>query len=845
MHLGRTVPAGGAPTGSAQQESTIPRGPYTPGRIPNEYSLYLPGERESLAESPRVPNIADGAVTASLGHETKHLKVADEIAGWRLVAVLTWLNGTATAVFEKHVTHQGAIVYVTEDGEIARIPKRVGDLSRIRPRPNATPHGVKLERPARYMPGPDVWGEYVVNSDEDPCYENVAALGAELVGWTLVANEEAGPEKSLWLEADGKSRQLAQTPDALWAPDTNGPLFDPRRFLPSEYLYEYAPGYSKRTLLGGFLPAADIGVWNPKFGVGYEVMVVLPPGDAAKPIARVRVMIPREHAAVIPAGDTGATSQMANGARFTDHYWNGSGEDFFNALAGVWNRWHHFFEDKMQVEIPDEWLLDAARGGIALARSSYRGLEPTYQIGEGAYTKMPERSHALFPVAHYEFIWAQQLWNLAEEAEPYFEHYLDHYILPGGNFTYNTQDQAEAPLNAGVFLEDSARAYDYTGDFSALERRLPVLRRMIAFVTERYRYSKATFPADDPRHGLIWGSPEADNGDPNDDFPDSHPYYYQNAAWIWRGLTEHARCLRRAAQDRQDQTLDAEATLMADLATDMRGLVERSLRRTMADRNEAMKQAGITPFTAFDTKRDPEDLSSYENHRYMMDWWTSDWGDAALDLGHFKHRVLAGEQILGMNIDGDYPRTSNFMEHGTLAGRIRQDEYRWFLVALYGNLCYAMDSGSRYAPEDALLPGNFPGEGSPYAWSAVVNSTLQPALALRWLLCYEQHDGAIVHLQKAAPKHWFSAGQRIRVNNCPTRFGHIGWTTIAAEKGAEITWQVEVRFEKPFAADILIHIHPPDRRPLRSTSLGELHPDRIVLPAAALANRTVVRLTVT
>ena len=119
------------------------------------------------------------------------------------------------------------------------------------------------------------------------------------------------------------------------------------------------------------------------------------------------------------------------------------------------------------MEIPDEWLLDAARAGISLARTSYRGHEPTYQIGEGAYTKIPERSHALFPVAHYEFVWTQQLWNLTDEVEPYFEHYLQHYILPDGNFLYNTQDQVEAPLNCGVFLENSARAYDYTGDIAA------------------------------------------------------------------------------------------------------------------------------------------------------------------------------------------------------------------------------------------------------------------------------------------------------------------------------------------------------------------------------------------
>jgi hypothetical protein len=528
-----------------------------------------------------------------------------------------------------------------------------------------------------------------------------------------------------------------------------------------------------------------------------------------------------------------------------EHYWNGSAEEFFSALVGIWNRWHNFFAAGMQVEIPDAWLADAARAGIALSRCSYHGLEPTYQIGEGAYTKVPTRSHALFPVAHYEFVWAQQLWGLTEQAEPYFQHYLDHYILPDGNFLYNTQDQVEAPLNAGIFLEISARAYDFTRDIEALQRRLPVLRRLIEFVVHRYRYARATFPPEDPRHGLIWGSPEADNGDPENDFPESHPYYYQNAAWIWRGLTEHARCLERAGAEHRDADWQREAAEIAQIAAEMRACIERSLARTLAGRNQAMQQAGLTPFTAFDTERQPTELSSYENHRYMMDWWTSDWGDPALDAGHFTHRRLAGQQVLGMNIDGDYPRTSNFMEHGTLAGRIRQDDYRPFLLALYGNLCFAMDSGNRYAPEDALLPGNWPGEGSPYGWSAVVNSELQPAMGLRWLLCYEEHDRDIVHLQKAAPQHWFRPGETIRVDHCPTRFGPISWTTRAVEGSPKSArWKVEVSVPSPFSADLCIHIHPPDRTSLHAASLGETHPSCIVVGAKLLVGKTHVEVEV-
>jgi hypothetical protein len=823
----------------------LPTGHFSPGRIVNTFNLYLPGEKEALRDSPRVVNFAGDQVRADAKGKSATLRVGDSIEGWRLVAILSWLNGVPTAVFEKHVTHQGRIAYVTHAGEIASIPKHIGDLAEISPRPISDPQGLKFERPAAYTPGPDVCGEYILHSDEDPRYENVAALGAELIGWTLVANEESGPEKSLWLEADGKSRQFDANPQALWAPDLTGRLFDPRRLLPSEYLYEYVPGYSKRTLLGGFLPAADIGVWNPTYRLGYEVMVVLPPGPEARAVGRVRALLPSgPMATLIPEGDTSVGSAPSD-APWIDRYWNGSGEDFFSALVGIWNHWQHFFQDRMKVEIPDEWLLDAARAGITLSRCSYRGLEPTYQIGEGAYTKILERSHALFPVAHYEFVWAQQVWNLAQEVEPYFQHYLDKYILPDGNFLYNIQDQVEAPLNCGVVLENSARAYDYTHDLAALRMRLPILRRMIDFVLERYRYSKRTFAPDDPRHGLIWGSPEADNGDPNNDFPESHPYYYQNASWTWRGLHEHARCLERAGREHQDPDLGREAAAVLALAAQIRTDVARSLNTTLGARNAELKRAGITPFSAFDTERKPTELSSYENHRYMMDWWTSDWGDPELDAGHFRHRVLAGQQIMGMNSDGDFPRTSNFMEHGTLAGRIRQEDYRPFLLALYGNLCYAMDSGNRYAPEDALLPGNFPGEGSAYAWSAVVNSELQPTLGLRWLLCYEEHDRAVVHIQKAAPKHWFKPGERIHVKGCPTRFGPISWTTESLPEGhAGPRWRSRIEFSGAFEADVVLHIHPPDRQPIKSASLGELHPDRIVLNAALLTGRTEVELEI-
>jgi len=852
-------------------------GSYGPGRIENEYSLFLPGEREALRTPPSVRSVLDGKLIANHDGQSLHMRTGDQLNGWWLLAIIN-IKNKATAVFEKTVTHRGTIVLVTEsDGVIATILKQIGKWSNIRPRQTNTPHGVTFHRASQFEPDtPDRLAQYILNSNEDPCYENVGALGPEYIGWTLVANEEAGPRASLYLDGSGTSRQIAElapvsdelTPmsaavhrsGALWAPDEAGPVFDPinmssaGQYAPQ--IYEYLPGYSKRTLLGGCLPVANVAVWNPTHGAGYEVMVLLPPGKDAKPIARLRHLVPKDFPALLQS-DIDETKKdpdltlfaslkgdlpsviTEDGQTYLQTYWNGSADEFYSALAEIWKRWDEFHKRGMQVEIPDTWLLEAAQAGLTLSRCSYRGLEPSYQIGEGEYTAFRRPadcatgkdcdevafSDALFPVAHYEFVWAHQLWNHINEADRYFQHYLDHYILPSGDFLYNTQDQVEAPLNIGVFLANSARSYFYGRDLPAFEKRLPILERMIRLAIDRYEYSKITFREGDRRRGLIWGSPEADLGSPRYDRPDDHPYYYQNAVWIWRGLHEHAKVLRQASEDSGRSDFAVSAEHYGAIAQEMRTLVESSIATTRSLSNAEMKAAGITPFRTDDTDRQVAHLTSYENHRFMEDWFLADWGDPALDLGHLKHRDLSGRRALGIPLS-EPSQTSNFMAHGSLSVLIRQDDYRPFLLMLYALACYTADSGNRYSPEDAFIPGGHPLEGSSSGWSAVVNSTLQTTLGLRWLLCYEETDLDICHLQKAAPKHWFSEGMAISVKNCPTRFGMISWSTNAV---AEREWEISIDIPKGFSADLVIHIHPDDGGPLRKTSRGILAPNKIIL----------------
>jgi hypothetical protein len=805
--------------------------PYHPGRIENEYSVLLEGEREALSTLPKIMRISGNVVAANQGQKEDQLKVGQSIDGWVLINIGE-MNGVSTAVFEKHVTHRGVIAYTTErGGTIALIPKYVGDLSKIRPRLTNTPHGVKFERPEKVMPGPDIPGDYILRSEEDPCYENVAALGPEYIGWSLVANEQAGPFHSVYLEPDGRSHQRKASVEKEWIP-FGGALFDPEDFFPwrNPDKYAYETGFSKRTLLGGFLPIADIGVWNQAAQCGYEVMMLLPPGNQAEPMARIRLLVSQSDLEVLVEGFE--LMQEPDGKIFAEYYWNCSRQAFFRELAGIWNHWSDLYDSAMPVEIPDEWLLNAARAGITLARCSYRGLEPSYQVGEGGYTKIPERSHAIFPVAHYEFIWAQQIWNLTGSSNEYFQHYLEQYITSDGNFLYNTEDQVEAPLNVGIFLMNSARSYLYTRDVESFAKRLPILERMITFVLKRYEYSKHSYPSTDRRYGLIWGSPEADLGEPHNDYPNSHPLYFQNSTCVWRGLVEHARALKAAGSSSSNQHFLDLSDRYSSLTKEMRTNIQGSIEATIAACNSEMRQSGITPFEPNDIVRHPTELSSYENHRFMMDWFLADWGVPDLDLGHLKHRLIAGQQICGLSTDGDIPRTSNFMEHGTLSVRIRQEDYRPYLLTLYSLVCYAADCGNRYSPEDAYIPGGHPGESSAWGWSAVVNSVLQPTLGLRWLLCYEEDDRDICHLQKAAPKHWFDKGERISVRNCPTRFGVISWLTEAIDTHM---WRTNIDLPKGFSGDIVLHIHPPDDLPLGRATEGTLTANHVVLTRELLS----------
>jgi hypothetical protein len=96
-------------------------------------------------------------------------------------------------------------------------------------------------------------------------------------------------------------------------------------------------------------------------------------------------------------------------------------------------------------------------------------------------------------------------------------------------------------------------------------------------------------------------------------------------------------------------------------------------------------------------------------------------------------------------------------------------------------------------------------------------------------------------LQKAAPKHWFASGQQINVAKCPTRFGLVSWTTKAVSNDE---WEITVDAGEEFTADLAVHVHPPDGSKLKSTSLGTLEKNKIIISRETLRTNRNTRFRV-
>lgn len=113
LGLSNTLKAASRSDDLGSNLASLASGRYRPGRIPNEYSLFPPEEKAALEIPPAVKAVANGALIAQVAGHSMTMRPGEQLEGWRLLGVFT-IEETPTAIFEKHVSHRGLLVYVTE-----------------------------------------------------------------------------------------------------------------------------------------------------------------------------------------------------------------------------------------------------------------------------------------------------------------------------------------------------------------------------------------------------------------------------------------------------------------------------------------------------------------------------------------------------------------------------------------------------------------------------------------------------------------------------------------------------------------------------------------------------------
>jgi len=719
---------------------------------------------------------------------------------WDHLATLR-ANGKPTAVFERHLAHWGLFAFVSQGRDADHILKPVGEPRQIVARPPTYPPNFEA---TLLRSKADVLGQKVLRRKGDPSFEACAAFLPDVAGYAFLSTE--GSPEIIAVEADGSLGTLGgsygqKRPARVW-------------FNPFEHLPDHAPTDAKRGLLGGCLPAIDYAFFDADSKLGWEEIAFAVPATSdptkLEVYAYLRAVKPdgtvERHYFRIVAGRKKAVEAKG----------------FFTRLLQFRDHWDAVFADAMDIHVPEARLIYSSRASLTRAFITYAGDAPRYGVGHyGA----PQ--HGTFPPTTLSMVNACIEWNLLERAGRYLDYYLDHAVRPDGTFDY----YGPAVSEYGQMLDVVARYARRSGDAAWLRRRRPKIESIADRLLALRRHSQAKFAKGQLRHGLVFGSPEADTRKEVN-------YYFSGDAWTWRGWTEIARAyieLGDEAMRRRGKELLAECDAYR---ADIEASIEKSIIRTTTPPFVPPVAGFHKPFATMTQDR----FASYTNYRYWVEMLSAgclrpEWHDAIIDYRRANGGELLGTTRFSGHLD-DWPYA------GYAYGLLLRDRVRHYLLGLYGDLATHRMRGTFTAYEQVSIRGL--NERRCVADYCVPAQLVAP-LMVKWMLVFEERDADVLWLCRATPRRWLAPGAGIAVSRATTRWGPVNFAITPKEDG-----HVRATIELPranFPAELRLRLRMPGARTIaRVTVNGKRHTDldadgefiRIIRPRAKTLEVAVV-----
>ncbi len=706
------------------------------------------------------------------------VRVGQEFEKWRLNEIIEF-NKKPVAVMERNFEKHGLIIFMSADGIIAWLKKPIGIIRsrQISLIPNY-PEGYYEEL---FKSKEDVLAKKVITEFGEPSYEQVAKLLPPI----------AYPYHYLRINED-PYRIIVE-----W----NGliPGYFDEQTLRSIGLSP--PGEEKSLLvkmglIGGYLPAVDLGYFDEEHSIGWEEIVFTHEDDTLKSHINMRIRI---------YGADNVKDYFFYGVPGTPLTLSQDGKSFYRSLLELKLRWDRFFSGKTEIITPEERVNDAYQAGLILAMENLEGREwprrPKY--GSKGYAA---EMHNTFPPATTSVVNCFLDWGLTREAKDIVKYYLINYVREDGTFRY----YGPAPDEYGQMLDAVARCFWATRDYVWIKELFDPVQRIINHIMIEREKSKNIYPRDSIFHGLMLGILEAD-------YYQKPPIHnYSNDAWCWRGLFEIGRVLLEAGRMMQDQLMLEMGNKCILEAEEYKKDILASMEKTFDKSSEpyflpvivgSMRPVNMT--MNMDT--------SYANYHLYADLLYSGFLDEEKALAIIRFREKNGGELAGTT------RFEGWMDDWPAVGYgwafLKYDLIDKFLMLYYGHMAFHQNPGTFVAYEQIDFRDTG-GKGRMIKADHCIPATLVVPHLTRLMLVFEDRDNGILWINKAAPRRWFEEGKEIISKHVVTSFGEISYRTVSkiASEGL-IVCKLELP-ERGLEADILLRLRPPNNFRIKKVEIN-------------------------
>jgi len=666
-----------------------------------------------------------------------------DIQGHTIVCEFDW-NATKWKAYEDLRTRDGAITFVSTQGQVRTLPKSA-EATFV----EASPGYLGLSLDDIGLSGADLLADQLLKGGGDPDPERVKAAAppqgtanAE-ERWRLPWNTFVG------------TKECSDTMPVFSSGST-------RTYHPVQYFPELTNKAAEKRwegLVGGWMPAVRK-VFPISDSAYYETIVF---GDVK---ARDKFIVQTWHrTARIENGKIEKVVYGYSYPAFPPRRKNPSAVEFYRALLVFANYWDKQLADMANISLPAEDWTDLTKHAFAkelMVRPE--GVYPKYgAVDRDYYGSEYDGFQDIFTMSLYTNL----EWGRFEAARLILDNYFSDFVDDQGMVNMRGPETAQF----GLTLSLLARYLRYTGDRSTLQKHEKKILATVKLLEEMHQTS-LTRSSDDPGHGLISGWSESDSCL----MPNPAIWwlpYYANSAFASRGLRDLAGiwpALQSQDTAASRQTASSWKQTSTTLQDAVKNVLEKNIRRDLNPPYIGTYPGAKMLFRESLEKEHPSP-QGWPHRPYaellQADVLPEDLANLVIDC----MRAYGGT-TLGVVANVSAPRKGErailgFISYGYAQILLRLDRIEEYLLFLYSHRFHDHTRGSWTAGEVSGI------DGGTALFCIPAQQTIP--LLVRWMLLLEDSDENRLYFGKGIPREWFASGKEIRLDGAPTSWGKVNF----------------------------------------------------------------------